>query len=262
LTDIKKERERHQFERFGISFAGLPPGPWLQPDPPEADIVIECADGLVAIELTELVPGGQFKRDVEGAQALIAAEARRLYEGEGHPPVHVWVSWAPDLPPKRLRRLAARLSRVVAARTPLGDEIIEVVTSAALDWPITRVAIARSSGYDASDWRDGDMHEVVATTAEDIRRRISDEDDKVRRYRTSYASRWLVLINEAEGPSTWGFVIDGVRQAHYGSPYDRVFLFHMHRGRCDELRLTVSVSEPEVQQPAGRQRATLREADD
>jgi hypothetical protein len=236
----KRERELTYFEAFASACPAVPLGRALQPEPPEPDIVIESANGLIGVEMTELVLGGQGRRGVEGEQGMTMEYARRLYESRGYSPVHICVSWASHMMPKHRKRIAERLCELIVQNPPdSGDprEVEQGEAAASPAWPITRIGIARSSGYAASDWRDGDMHKVGACTAADVRLRIAEEDHKVMRYQTAYVSRWLVLVKGAAGPSTWAFVTDDVSKTEYRSLYDRVFLFEMDRRRCHALEV-------------------------
>lgn len=243
--EAKRARELEQFERFAAACACVPPGPRSQPEPPEPDVVIGPPYAQIGVELTDLHPSadGEAQRRREGEQAKVVAAARDAYLRGGYPPVHVWISWIRHDRLANRAALADRIASIVAAHPPGEGGLHEIGTGfepLAPDLPITRIAVAEASTYHASDWRDGDMHEVGFCTAEDVQARIAHEDAKVDRYLGMYAARWLVLVVGAAGPSTWGCVAADVRQARFRSRYDRVFVFEYVYARSHELRLIAS----------------------
>ena len=232
-----------QFERFATACALVPAGPRVQPDPPEPDVVAGPPGKQVGVELTDLQPteDGDEKRRREGEQALVVAAARDAYVRGGHPPAHVWVSWTRHASLASRSAVADRIAAIVAAHPPQGADLRELGTGfepIAQDLPVVSIAVARASTYEASDWRDGDMHEVGFCSAEYVQARIARKDAKVSGYRGAYAERWLVLVVGAAGPSTWGDVPADVRDAKFESAYDRVFVFEYGYARVHQLRLT------------------------
>ena len=103
------------------------------------------------------------------------------------------------------------------------------------DLPLTMITVFEASSRDAADWQDGSLHKVEPCKAVAIQAQIDRKNPKVAAYQLPYASRWLVLVLEAEGPSTWGLVVDEVRQNKFDSQFDRVFLFELGHGRWHEL---------------------------
>lgn len=238
--DEKQRRERAQFERFASACGCVPLLPREQPEPPEPDVVFGPPGARVGVELTDLHPMGDEQRRREGEQASVLAAARAAYESAGHPPVDVWVSWTRHPRLARRAALAARLAAIVAAHPPDTPGIREVGDwwhPIAPDFPVTRIGIAEALSWPTSEWRDGDMHRVGMCTPDDIQARITLEDPKVDRYRVTYASRWLVLVVGAAGPSTWGDVAADVLEETFRTRYDRVFVSDHAHARAYELRL-------------------------
>lgn len=247
--EAKRAYEWAQFERFAAACGFVPAGPGEQPSPPEPDIVVGPPGARVAVELTDLHPGVEatgaadepvpVARARERQQEWVTAAARRAYEGAGHPPVNVWISWIPRAQFRGRDALAKRIATVVAAHPPRGSGLREVGTGfepIEPGLPVAGLAIAAATGAGAA-WRDGDMHQIGVYAADEIQARIATEDAKVGRYREPYASRWLVLVIGAAGPSTWGEVGADVERAQFRSRYDRVFVLEYVPRRVHELQL-------------------------
>jgi hypothetical protein len=237
----KQDRELQQFRRFQCAFRGAPLGDIQQPNPPEPDIVVVGADGSRhGIELTDLNPGGdsgQVHREADSLRNQVLLRARALWVQTGRPPLHVWVSWKPDGLPRDRHRLAARLCDFVSRHLPQSDPAVDFEVAPEDDWPILRVSVSWASELSGGDWRDGDMHEVPPLTEDEIQRRIERKSERTKEYRETYACLWLLLIHSDTNPSTWAHVTTTVRNATYASRFDRVGLFDLVRGQCQELLL-------------------------
>jgi hypothetical protein len=239
-TAAQKRDELAQFRRFAAACACVPSGEWRQPSEPAPDVVVDGPAGEIGIELTELDPSGAEKRLAQREQADIIAAARRLYDAAGYPPVHVWVTWADGAFKwkKHRHRLARALYELVVEERELCESLHQVGTGFDLlrpDVPVVHLMLARASSAVASEWRDGSFHQVGACGVAELQDRIALEDAKVGRYQQAYASRWLVFVLGAAGPSTWATVLPDVWPAHFRTNYDRLFLLHLDPDWCGEL---------------------------
>ena len=239
----QKRYERAQFEAFAAASGVVPPGAARQPAEPEPDIVVDGASGSIGVELTDVtVSDAEETRRIESERVALLAQARRVYQEGGRPPVTVFVSWStrPGLGKRVRAEQAERLAAFIAAQ-PLGGvwgrQIGTGFAPIRPDLPVASLHIFDARSYDDADWREGEFHRVQPLTATALQHRLREEDRKPARYRERYAARWLLLVVYAAGPSTWVAVLDEVWEAEFESPYDRVFLFDFVRRTWGELRL-------------------------
>ena len=239
----KRRRELDQFIEFASVCKCVLLGTANQPDPPEPDLVLPGPSGLIGIELTDVTLGGERNRAREGEQLRAMATAKELYALTGQKPVHAFFAWADNVPLSKRKRapLAAAICEPISANLPTtGHGLRKIGDGPTLirpDLPLTMITVGEASSAEAADWKDGSFHKVEPCGTPEIQAKIDQEDQKVIHYRVSYASRWVVLVLEAEGPSTWGVVLREVRQTRFRSQFDRVFLFELGHEHCHELDL-------------------------
>jgi hypothetical protein len=101
--------------------------------------------------------------------------------------------------------------------------------------PIRALAIAWASSQEASEWRDWNFHNVEPPDTGELQERMRNEEGKLGISRWTYASRWLVLVAGAGGPSTWTVPGATLERATFRSRYDRAFLCMVDRGKSVEL---------------------------
>jgi hypothetical protein len=239
----QKNRELDQFRAFQQACGAVPECEPEQPPEPEPDIVLDCADGQIGVELTEIHPSGVEKRWVEREQEFVMSAAKHFYEAAGHPAVHVHIDWMHSPPLlKKTRETSARLlCDLVADHLPseaersrdVGDG--ETLIHRAL--PIREISVSRASSYMAAEWRDWNFHEVVPPDTEALQTRIAQEEYKIDRCQRTYTSQWLLLVAGAGGPSTWTVIGVSLEGQRFTSRYNRIFLFLMDRKSAVELQL-------------------------
>jgi len=214
-----------------------------QPPEPEPDIVADCVEGRVGIELTEFHPSGVEKRLREGEQEILTNSAKQLYEQAGLPPVNVFINWSeiPHLSKGGRRSWARLLFDLVAENRPYGEQFSrDIGDGEALlhpDLPIRALSISWASSLQSSEWRDWNFHKVKPPDADEIQQRLRYEENKLDISQESYLSRWLVLVAGAAGPSTWTDVGASLDGKVFVSRYDRAFLFLVDRRKVVELAL-------------------------
>jgi hypothetical protein len=214
-----------------------------QPPPPEPDIVLDCPEGRLGIELTEIHSSGSEKRSRESEQDMLTESAKALYEQTGLPPVTVHIEWtdSPSLS-KRGRRKAAQLlcDLVLQSRPNQGELSRDVEDGDNLlkpSLPIRALSVSWASSRLGSEWRDWNFHEVQPPRPGELQERIRFEEPKLDLSQWNYTSRWLVLVAGAAGPSTWTVLGAGLAGEVFRSRYDRVFLCLTDRAMAVELPL-------------------------
>jgi hypothetical protein len=174
----------------------------------------------------------------------VMSTAKELYSVTGQKPVHAFFAWARQLPLSKGDRvpLAEALRDLISANLPTrGQDLREIGDGMSLirpDLPLTMITVAEASSAEAADWKDGSFHRVEVCGASQIQTVIDRKNLKVAGYRAPYSSCWLLLVLEAEGPSTWGAVLDEVKQTTFYSQFDRVFVFELGHKRWHELNLS------------------------
>jgi hypothetical protein len=156
----QKQRELLQFQAFRAISGLVPDCEIYQPAAPEPDIVVDCPEGKVGVELTEINPSGLEKRSNEGEQEFLADMAKRLYDETGLPLVNVFIDWtkSPRLSKNRRQAATRLLCDLVMRNRPEGEEFSGDVgdgdTLIHPDLPIRGISISWASSPEGSDWRD------------------------------------------------------------------------------------------------------------
>ncbi len=240
----QKRLELLQFETFRRVSGVVPDSAFQQPPPPEPDIVLDGPDGSIGIELTEIHPSGPEKRSREAEQDRLTESAKELYEQTDLPAVTLHIEWT-DSPPllKSSRRKRAKLLCGLVVENRHGQDELsrDVDNGDALlhpNLPIRAISVSWASSLEASEWRDWNFHEVQPPVPGELQERIRFEENKLDLSRLTYASRWLVLVAGAAGPSTWTVVGASLVGEVFRTRYDRVFLCLTDRAIAVELPLT------------------------
>lgn len=239
----QKRLELEQFTEFAAICDCVPPGKPEQPRPPEPDIVLPGSLGLIGIEFTDITLGGRRQRAYEGEQRHRIEKAKKLYGERGNQPISVRFSWAGGgtLSAGNRERDARIICELIEQNPRSGKDLLhEIGDDMSLirsDLPLTQMVTFEARSWDSADWRDGRFHKVEPCGAVEIQAEIIRKNPAVAGYQVPYSSRWLLLVLEADGPSTWGVVLDGVRHITFDSRFDRVFLFELGHRRWHELNL-------------------------
>ena len=83
-------------ERLLANLGYAPPISMRHLDPPEPDVAVELPEGVIGVELTELNPKGQLRRENEEEEERVTLVAKDLYDAAGLPPLEVKVCWSGD----------------------------------------------------------------------------------------------------------------------------------------------------------------------
>lgn len=215
----------------------------LHLDPPEPDVAVETADGLIGIELTELNPKGQLSRKHEEEEEKVTETARELYDAAGLPPLEVKVCWSGhwgEGTMTRARRTARAkgLKEFVCRHSPEGNSpvFLDADQQAGIDFPegVHYVSMMRLPdppsfwGCPRLDWPPG-------VAVEEVRRAMAKKNGKVRGYRGQYREIWLLMVIGASGPATWGMITGTLRSTRFVSRFHRAFVLGLMDGGFVEL---------------------------
>jgi hypothetical protein len=174
----------------------LPDGLIEQPDPPAADLLIECVGRRVSIELTQIVPDKNLS--IRKAQRNAVGDAQRLFERLERQPVFVNVSFAGGELPQR-RRLAEELNAFVSAHTPLASRSFQVFAgteeSRGLPPWMNGISIFEPH-HEGADWVGGSVWSVASLSRAKVEQAIKRKAAKLDRYRQHLLDGevWLLIV--------------------------------------------------------------------
>lgn len=199
----------------------------------------------IGIELTGYFHGTAPKGTVsqvqrEQFQRKAVREAQRVFETNGGPPLHVQVAWYDRVATEPLDRLAQAISEQVAKRLPTvpptANNIgVRIGNHEMPDWLavwVHAITILRTAGDTAHYW-DPAMSGYTDASAEGIRERIADKEQKLRSYRPC-DENWLLIHSGDQTMAASMTLHPYAAEEVYATSFDRVYVFDL-AGRAQRL---------------------------
>ena len=205
----KKERERHQLERFSAIFPMFPVGNIVdgKDDGSETDFFVsESGRLLLGIELTELYrtsePNKTPLQAEESIRRQIVEEARLIHERHGGPPLDVSVHFSmnQEWSKKKVRNLAAKLGALVFNYAPLEGENRWLQnrwdSPARFPYEIDSIDVRSYKSITKSDWSCPEAAFIPQFSPAEIQARIDEKNSRIPFYRQNGAEGlWLLIIH-------------------------------------------------------------------
>ncbi len=239
----KKERELAILQSFKKSCAWFPTGKIQATENP--DFVIELADSILGIELTEIYHDSPDTRnpsqEQEALHRLVITEISRQHQLRGDAPITVDVSFnkAYRFSEKDVTNLASEILDFVTPFLPeTGDQcVIDSDDETFENFPecLSNMHAARFPFLKSISWTESGAkigQELQSLSLQEI---IDRKNKRCSFYRERCSSAWLVLVTDI-GMSSFFLIPDETRSHSFESKFDRVFLYRLFGRRVYELQ--------------------------
>ena len=242
----KKEKERWYLDRFldilpSFSHTEITAGE-------SPDFLVEGAQGVVGVELTELhrlvpqgVTPGQAK---EALRERVVARAKELFDASNSEPLYVSALFNESTPITRsgVEPLAAKIAELLRSNCPAPGEQYEE----GYDWEnrarvpeeVHRLAAYNVPNSSRSLFCAPGATWVGTLRAADLQRVLDAKERKTAAYRSDGKETWLVIVHDTNRMSTWFDTDSPLPAGPFVSSFDRVFVFNLFSNKLTELNVS------------------------
>lgn len=234
----KKQREVAFFKEAISIEPTFFPGHILDENGERPDILMETANGIVGIEITDYWRGrtqnrgGSKIRRLEAAQEDLTNKAQELFEAKHSEPIFVTFHWKSNSIPKKseIRELANALVKVVSQNIP--SEVYSKITvgyhelqETSLDFYLYNIRVQRLKEGVTGGW--GVISASFTSVAiEEIQKIIDEKNTKVEEYLSRCDHVVLLIIAESSLRLSGHASLSKEMLTHrYQSEFEQVFFF-------------------------------------
>ena len=237
-----KARERRFVELFKEAYSAFPTGEIIADEKQERpDAIVVTSQGEIGIEITSLHDDKLKRRESECEKAV--SEARRIYEKQNFPKLHVSVHIGGENSFNRANRnkFANAIAGLVAENIPPPGKYLAVENDfnnpVAFPYEIDSMYIYQYSWPDKNLWTAPSAGFYREHFVEELQRVISEKDSKLSGYAPDCREQWLLVVAENSSPSTF-FDPSEITVSHrYKSAFDKVFVMELFKVKVFELNL-------------------------
>jgi len=247
---VNKAREQRFVELFKGAYPNFPAGEIVADENQERpDAIVVTSQGKVGIEITSLHDDKLKRTESECEKAVL--DARRIYEKQGLPKLHVSVHIGGEISFNRANRkkYANAIAGLVAANVPPPGKYVAVENGfndpARFPYEIDSIYIYRYSWPDENHWNAPSGGFYREHFVEELQRVISEKDSKLGGYMPDCKEQWLLVVAENSSPSTFFDPSETTVNHTYKSAFNKVFVMELFKVKLFELKLVGNLPDIE-----------------
>jgi len=245
----KEELERAFLDGF-LAASNLLPGAEPQrtaKDPP--DFFVDHDGTRVTIEVTRVFSDenkGSKLREGESNRQRVCDRVHRMIEERGVQPLLVFLNFTHDrLSKAQADKLAARIVDLVVAHDPRDNRPVELDWRPYMErgeygsvWPelLDHVHMLRSRDWPKFEVTSSEAGYQLSSCATLLQEVISDKDSDILSYSTVSTEKWLLIVAEWMGPSSFISPDAETLETVYRSGFSRLFFYEFFGRAYFELK--------------------------